>query len=431
MRYIYRSFTIAYVALLAPVVWLKASLGRPLDRERFGLGLPHRWRAKSPIWLVASSVGEVTLALKLIARLRANTDRPLLLTVTTRTGRAHAQAASMPPDVISFHPFDTVGSVQRFLAHFQPAAILLIETELWPTLMECAFERQIPVAQISGRISDHSLQRYRALRPLFAPLLERLEACIMQSDEDAFRVAALGARPDRIEVLGSAKEEYHPPAAEISAEAAERLSAWQAERVFVCGSTRPGEEIALLRVCETAWRKHPTLRLILVPRHLDRIPEIKLALQGRNAAFRLWSELSLTREDRILVVDAMGYLSALYHRAELAFVGGTLVPIGGHNLLEPALAGCPVIYGPHFFQQRRGHRLLQQFGLGHAVDNEAQLEETLSRLLQEGDLRTNCAPSVAVLREHSAHILDEYSARILKLLDKPADTIADGITALR
>lgn len=417
MRFLYHCFTFVYVVPLTVAAFFRSLLWGSGDWQRLALRLPQQARRSHPLWLVASSVGEVTIALKLTARLKSRTRRPILLSVTTATGKRHAEAGAVRPDFICYHPFDLRRITSSYLRFFRPRGVMLIETELWPVLLEAAFEQAVPIAQVSGRISEKSQCRYRALKPIFVPLLQECRAFWMQSARDAERIVELGARAERVEVVGSIKEDYQPPEASLLGEVDEHLGAWRGKRLFVCGSTRPGEEAIMIEAFQSLRRQFADLRLVLVPRHLDRLGEVNEVVARSGLRCRWWTKDPPQPDDEVLIVDTMGKLNALYHRAMIAFVGGTLAPIGGHNLLEPALAGVPVLYGPHYLQQRRGHEILQEQGMGTVVASAAELAEAAQALLADDTLIEEYGRRAQALRAASAHVLDDYVGRILNLIE--------------
>lgn len=416
MKFLYVCLTYCYVVPASILVLILRFFGRARDIERLGWSLPQISPEAHPIWLVASSIGEVTIALKLIERLKQTVDSPIILSVTTVSGRTRATQSEASPDSVFFHPFDTAGSVKRALAHFQPRIIVLVETELWPTLMEKAFELSIPVAQVSGRISERSFRRYRALRPFFAPLIRRCSLLLMQGDEDAQRLRALAGETTIVEVLGSIKEDYLPPDESLLAELASVLSPWKGKTIFTCGSTRPEEEDILCDAFLRIRLSKPALRLIMAPRHLERTDDIEQIIRARGLSCQRWSRAPLTSDVDVLLLDTIGKLNAAYHLSNLAFVGGTLAPIGGHNLLEPALAGCPVLHGPHYFGQLRGHDMLYRFDMGYAVSDVASIAATVDSILSQSGSREEFLAKAVQLRRASSHILDEYIYRLKALM---------------
>ncbi len=417
MKFLYVCLTYCYVVPAALLALLLRPFGRRHDVERLGISLPQVSSSVRPIWLVASSVGEVTIALKVIERLKQSVDSPVILSITTPTGRARAIQAHVRPDVVFFHPFDTAGNVNRTLVHFNPALIVLVETELWPVLMEKSFERSIPVAQISGRMSERSHRRYRALRSYFAPLIRRCSLLLMQGEEDARRLRDLAGESAPIEVIGSIKEDYLPPDESLLKQLKNTLSPWSDKIVFTCGSTRPGEDEILCDAFIHLKNSISDLRLIIAPRHLERVDEIEQILRSRGLSYQLLSKYSPVPDVEVIVLDSIGKLNAVYHLSHIAFVGGTLAPIGGHNLIEPALAGCPVLYGPHYFGQLRGHELLSQFQMGFAVSNPETVDQTVRQILSQKNSRENFLARALRLRLSSSHILDEYIDRIRSVIN--------------
>ncbi|MGB5107809.1 MAG: glycosyltransferase N-terminal domain-containing protein [Candidatus Zixiibacteriota bacterium] len=416
MKYLYVCFTWCYVAPLTIAAWVLHLFGNKHDLERLGRSLSTLDGSSRPVWLVASSVGEVTIALKIIERLKRETAVPVILSVTTATGRARAIQAAPIPDVVFFHPFDTSANVTRTLRHFHPQLIVLVETELWPVLMERAFELDIKIAQVSGRISDKSFRRYLALRPFFAPLLRRCSLLLMQSEDDAARIRALAGDSENIAVIGSVKEDYLPPDTNLLSELRSTLSPWNNAPIFTCGSTRPAEEEILCDAYALLLKTHPGLRMVIAPRHLDRCAEVEAILKARNLSYQRWTSGRPVADTQVLLLDTIGKLNAVYHLSLIAFVGGTLAPLGGHNLLEPALAGCPVLHGPHFFEQIRGHELLHRFEMDFEVSDAADIIAAVSAILNDSQSRANFAAKAANLRNASSHVLDEYIDRLLTVM---------------
>ncbi len=413
MRFLYRCFTYVYViplSVAAVILWLS---GRRDEIERLGVGLKQPDRNRRLLWFVASSVGEVTIAAKIIARLKSSTDYAMLLTVTTKTGRLQAEKLNCGADVIAYQPFDTPLFVKRFLRVYLPAKVILIETELWPTLMELAFGNGAEVMQISGRLTERSLRRYRPMKPLFRPLLRSCSKLLMQSEEDAERLRELAGNEVPIEVVGSAKGEYVPPALEELQRIKEYLCVWHDMIVFTCGSTRPGEEEILLDAFSGIFESHKNARLILAPRHLERMREVVEVVKKSGLNFCRRSEGALTRDTQVLLLDSIGELNLFYHCSDITFVGGTLAPLGGHNLLEPALAGCPVLFGPHFQGQLSGHKVLIQYKMGIEVTDAKQIADTIMTLMENPDSKKIYADRASQLRGANANIVDRYVSEIV------------------
>jgi len=420
MKFLYCCFTFAYaVPLSVYLFWRRWVKGEP-DLERLGRSLPNlsnstTEKQEKPFWLVASSVGEVTVALRLIAALKEH-DLPAIVSVTTPAGRARAVNAASPPAAVFYHPLDRSRYVRRVLAHFRPRAVLLIETELWPVLIETCAEHQVPVLQVSGSISPGSFRRYRALKPFFGKVLSSCRALLMQTRQDEeFATILTDGRPE-ITVAGSLKEKYSPPPPEKLEKCRRFFANWSGKRIWSCGSTRPGEEVMILRTFRELQHEHPELRLVVAPRHLDRMKEVAQLLLQSEIEFELWSESEQVSENTSAVlIDEIGWLNATYHISQLAFVGGTLVPIGGHNLLEPAFAGLPVIYGPFYDEQQLGHELLAEYQLGH-VTSEKNLTTTVSQILSSLTQDSPYRERALRLRQRGSGMVATYVDKILSAI---------------
>jgi 3-deoxy-D-manno-octulosonic-acid transferase len=395
------------------VILLRSLSGNRDDLERLGFRLPQR-NSKSPlIWFVASSVGEVGIALKLIARLKASAQIETVLTVTTPAGRRLAAKQGAEIDFLLYHPFDIPWVVQRFLKRLQPETLVMIETELWPTLLGEAAERKVKLIQVAGRLSKTSLSRYLPLKPVMGPLLRSYRTIMTQSESDAARFLRLGALPRQVSVVGSPKGEYTPPTQEDVQALGELLAAWSENLILVAGSTRPGEEKIVLEAFQKAQDDVPNLKLVLAPRHLTRLDEVMDLLQESGISWRCRSEGGPLVEHSILLLDTIGELNLFYHFADVAFVGGTLSEDGGHNLLEPALAGIPVLHGPHYFNQLSGAESLKRHKLGQVVQGPDDMAAAIVERLREGSPRARCAPIVDELRRAGGDIIDTYVERIL------------------
>ena len=417
MKFLYRCLTYVYVLPLSLAVMIARLFGNRTQIERLGLGLTAIQSDRPPLWVVASSVGEVTIAVKLIKRLKEVADQPVLLTVTTKTGRHNALQSGSHADVVAYHPLDIPKYVRRFLTMYNPSKIILLETELWPSLMTEALGRDIKIMQVSGRLSKKSLHRYLPFVPLFRPLLERCDALLMQSEEDAIRLRELAGEEARIEVIGSLKGEYVPPARADLQKTSDYLQSWQDMRVITCGSTRPGEEVILLDAFALLCKQLHDVRMVLAPRHLERTDEILAQLKRSGLSFCQYSKSILDGQTQVLLLDTIGQLNLFYHFSSVAFVGGTLVPLGGHNLLEPALAGCPVLFGPYYESQRAGHDLLVKYKMGFPVTDAADFCGNVVAIVNDPQAKSIYVARAEALRRKTPRSL---IATLLRLPDEPA-----------
>jgi len=372
------------------------------------------------LWLHGSSVGEAQLVGLLARRMRElRPELPLSASAFTPTGRRQLPA---PPDVDAafFAPLDFRGLPGRVLDGLRPRLLVLVETELWPNLIQEADARGIPVVMVNARLAPERMGRYRRLSGLYRPLLLRLAAVAAQSDEDADRFRALGLAPRAVSVSGNVK--YDLPAPEGDAAALRRRFALdEARPVLVAGSTGVGEESAVLDAFRTLAGDRPDLYLILAPRHPQRCAEVADALRKRGLAFL---PLSAARGDvsqhDVLLVDTVGELAALYRLGTVAFVGGSLVPVGGHNLLEPANVGVPVLFGPHTHHVAEMAATLEREGAGIRVGDASTLAHETARLLDDPALRRGVAARATAVLEANRGALQRTIECILSALDAAA-----------
>jgi 3-deoxy-D-manno-octulosonic-acid transferase len=309
-------------------------------------------RGRRPFWLHAVSVGEVLAVSELLAALRERRpDRPVLVSTVTETGQALAAERLAAAHARIYFPFDLPGCVRRAVGTIQPRLVLLAETELWPNFLRACRDRLIPVVLVNGRISPRSFPRYRLARPFLRRVLGDLTLCLMQTDADAERLRSLGAPADRVRVTGNLK--YDLRAVPVSA--AERR-AWltslgipEGAEVLLAGSTHRGEEEAAVAALSALRQAYPEARLILAPRHPERLAEAEAAAGAAGFASGRWSSRPFAPSFRppVIVVDTVGELARLYALGTVVFVGGSLAPVGGHNILEPAQHGCPILFGPY------------------------------------------------------------------------------------
>ncbi|MEQ6887068.1 lipid IV(A) 3-deoxy-D-manno-octulosonic acid transferase [Halomonas sp. CS7] len=396
-----RAYTVA-LYLLAPLIWKRVwreqLSGRP-RRERLGLIPPTRGEERV-IWLHCASVGEVQAARPLIAALGERwPDYRLVVTTMTATGAERVLALAGSPGKertageVSHHfvPLDFPGAARRFVDRLRPALAIFFETELWPNLLAACDRAAVPVAVVNGRLSPGAFRGYRRLGPLMRDALSHVRWLAAKSAADAERFHALGMPAECSEVVGSLK--FDLAVDDETREVSERLRARLGRRpVWVAGSTHPGEDEQLL-AAHARLRTHlPGALLVLVPRHPRRF-EAVAELSARAG-------LSVSRRSRgewpgddtaVYLGDTMGELLALYGAADLAFVGGSLVPIGGHNLLEPAALGVPVLTGPELANFLDVAEVMREAeALIEVADGEA-LSEALGRLFDDEPERRRLA----------------------------------------
>jgi tetraacyldisaccharide 4'-kinase len=339
------------------------------------------------VWVHAASVGEVQAAVGLVQAIRAR--RPRWETViTTQTATARRWVREKWPEMKAYLvPLDFPWMLSRVYNRIRPKLILIVETELWPNLIWQAVRRDVPAVLVSGRLSPKRLRRYSAWGWLYRPVLNSLDWIGVQSEQEAERFRRAGAQ--RVEVTGNLKLDLLPKG--LTAQQRESmfrsLGLTGRETMMVAGSTHPGEEEIVLSAFEEVHKQHPDLRLILAPRHIERLPEIEPLLKNRGIPYSRRSQGGRLENDRpVLLLDTMGELRDLYGLASVAVVGGTFVPVGGHNLLEPAAYGCPVLYGPHTDHVQDQVELLRDIGIGKEIKDSEEFIKIVKEILSlKGD----------------------------------------------
>lgn len=384
--WVYRGLLTAGLPVAIPALWIRdraTGKKRPPWRERFS-----GWRGPATpggLWIQAVSVGEVEVARRVIAELeRHGSPLPLLLTATTATGLSLARRTLASKIPVYPCPVDLPGPVRRAFARIQPRLFVLVETELWPEMIARAGKLQTPVAVINARLSERSFARYWRIRGLVAPLLEPVTRVLARSETDAERFERLGIHGDRIHITGNLK--YDLVADETPLPWGNRVDAWAADRpVLVAGSTMEGEEAAVLDALTRIPAKFRPF-LILAPRHPERFDVAAATLAARGLVVARRSALGEApgRPDALLL-DTIGELGRAYRFADVAFVGGSLVPTGGHNPLEPAAWGTPVLTGPHVFNFEEIYDELVAAGAVRIVSATDELASVLMAWLTEPD----------------------------------------------
>lgn len=354
-------------------------------RERLGYYDPQLLQAlkeKPVVWIHAVSVGESRAAVPLIKRIRQDyPDHQILLSNVTETGHAIA-LENRDVDHCIFFPFDFSWAVKRSLSQIKPAAIIIVETEIWPNFNRRAHQLGIPVVLVNGRISDRSYPRYRAVRFLLRPILETFSAFCMQSQADSERIMALGAQGGRVENTGNLKFDHELKAisSDQAARNRERFRLPADVSIIVAGSTHDGEEKLLVEAYrELSEKVDRELILVLIPRHPERKKDVQALLKDMEMPCRLRSRLKegdpLLTPKGVLLVDTLGEVMDFYSVADLVFVGGSFVPIGGHNLLEASILAKPVLFGPHVHNFKEISSKLIRAGAGVKVRSQDEFQQ--------------------------------------------------------
>jgi 3-deoxy-D-manno-octulosonic-acid transferase len=352
-------------------------------RQRFGFGLPRPGRPA--IWVHAVSVGEVQAAAPLVRALLArHPGVPLVLTTMTPTGADRARALFAGQVTHCYVPYDLGGAVHRFMDQVRPAIAVILETELWPNLWNECGRRRIPLVLASARVSPRSLRWYRRLVPMFREVLSHGVVIAAQTATDAARFRSLGAAPERTHVTGNIKFDFELPAGVEVRGAEFRASHARGRPVWVAASTHDGEEEQVLAAHRRICQDYPGALLLLVPRHPQRFAAVAdlVRRQGLSLVTRS-SGLLVQPETGVFLGDSMGELAMFYAAADVAFVGGSLVPIGGHNLLEPAALALPMVAGPHNENAADIAALMAACGALQVVPDAAGVAATVADLLAD------------------------------------------------
>ena len=413
--------------LLAPVVIaLEAwkALWNPEYRGRLHqrLGFVVRQQKPGCLWVHAVSVGEVQAAAGLIRELRRRLpDIEVVLTTVTPTGAQRVAALFGAEVRHCYLPYDLPGSVHRFLDRIAPSVAIILETEIWPTLYHQLGRRGIPLVMASARVSTRSVDRYRRMATLFRETLSHGIVIGAQSPADAERFRAIGAAPDRVRVTGNVKFDLEVPPAAVDAGREFRARSAAGRPVWIAGSTHEGEEEAVLVAHGLVRARHPSALLILVPRHPQRFDAVRSLLRKRGHSFaqRSSGEPPSVSQD-VFLVDTLGELQMFYAAADVAFVGGSLVPIGGHNLLEPAALGLPILSGPHTQNAQDIAELLAQAGVVRIVRSREELAQRVSDYFDDpGQARRDGARGLEVIAQ-SRGAVDRLVEMVLPLLSPKA-----------
>jgi len=415
-----------YNGLLLPVraavgLWRLWATRRPELARELGERLARTVPEVPPrgVWLHGASVGEAKLVSAVAERLRRfEPSLPVARSAFTRAGRAELVRAR-PEEACFFAPFDFPGLPTRLLEALRPRLVGLIETEIWPNLLEEAARSGIPVCLLNARLAPERMRRYRWLRGLYGPLLSRIERIGAQTEEDAARFLELGAREAAVTVTGNMKYDLPPPTTDRPA-LRRRFGIEESRPVVAAGSTAPGEDGTILDGLLEARRSHPDLFLLLAPRHPDRSARIEKEAEARGVRLHRLSSRSDREAGRTdgLLVDTLGDLPSLWPLADVAFVGGSLVPVGGHNVLEPASCGVPVVFGPFTHHIADPAAILEREGAAVRVREGGELGRLFAELLADRARRSRMADRARAVLEAHRGALDRSVRLVTGLLER-------------
>ena len=411
--------------LLLPVfvryLWL--SRLEPAYRRRWGERLG--WVScdqPGALWVHAVSLGEVRAAIPLVEELLA-LGQQILLTCHTPAGAQQVRSQFGERVQHCLAPLDTPGSVRRFLDRASPRALVLIEAELWPGLLFSCRRRNIPVLLANARMSEHSARGYGRWVGLFGPLFAGIRRVLARTSQDRYRLVELGFTPDKVEVAGDLKyclrglEQTRHQSEELAAQ----MGLGEGRQLMVAGSTHPGEEELLLEAMRSLWQQQPQLLLVLAPRQPRRFEQVSVWLQEQGVKWHRRSAGGpVPPATQVLLLDGTGELGAWYFLATVAFVGGSLVPAGGHNVLEPAAAACPVLTGAHLDNFAEAAEQLERAGALRRVDSAAALAQMAGAALADpADSRKRGEEGLALVVAGQGS-LEHHLKAVQSLLEDPA-----------
>ena len=410
----------ALLYLVAPLAFAATALRGlrdPSYRDRLGerLGFTQLRFATPPLWIHAVSVGEVQAAAVLVRALAQRyPQHPILVTTATPTGAQRVRALFGDSVRHAYLPYDLPGAVRRFLARTTPALAIVMEREIWPNLFRACFERRIPILLASARISERSGQRHRRFAGLFREALACDVTIAAQTAADAGRFRAIGIPTAAVHVTGNVKFDFEVPE-EARRTGAHIRTELGSRSVWIAGSTHEGEEDIVLDAHERVRAARSDALLLLVPRHPNRFDAVKSWLRARNVRFVTRSAReAIAADTSVLLVDTLGELLSFYAAANVAFVGGSLVPIGGHNLLEPAALNRPIIVGPHNFNAADIAQMFLASGAAVQVESATQLAAAVLDLLTNAARRDEMIAKAHALLQANRGSL----ARVLSLVDE-------------
>lgn len=376
--------------------------------------MPSKWKQhltfqlpkveSSPVWVHACSMGEVSSVAPLILRI-VNHQHHVHLTVVTRTGFAHAKRLFGDSITVSWLPWDLPFLMPRFIKHLQPSLLILCETEFWPGMLKACKKHHIPIVGINTRISDRSFPKYHATRFFWKRWLGAVNLFLAQSQTDAQRLQQIGITPSKIKAVGNLKFAVQAP--EVDANQIRQMLDPTTQRpILIIASTHDNEEAQILSLLPQWQRVQPNLLTLIVPRHPERFHDVEKLLQKNAVSYTRYAQ-ERTGHESVVLIDAMGVLTKLYTIADLVFIGGSLVPIGGHNPLEPAICGRGVITGQHTQNFRAVFDGMQHQGATIIVQDKKELGAAIARLLEKPDELKQLHAQATLFMQNQNQVLDD------------------------
>lgn len=426
VRFLYTALLMVLLPWIFIRLWVRGlRFGAYRERWLERLGVVPFPPLERVIWVHAVSVGEALAAIPLIRRLKQEYPNPILVTTMTPTGSERIQAAfkdQLGHQIYHCYcPYDYPFALRRFFSRIKPALGILMETELWPNLLHACETRQIPMMIANARLSPRSLRRYGWLGGLMRRLFQPIQAVAVQSHLDAERFIQLGYPFEHIWETGNIKFDLQLPPYLQEAGLELRNELGRDRLIWIAASTHDSEENVVLDVFTQLKRDFPALLLMLVPRHPDRFHKVAHLCQEKGlTVIRRSQKLPCTSETDVFLGDTMGEMPLFYAASDIAFVGGSFVPVGGHNLLEPAALGLPVLTGPHLFNFVYISALLVEANGATIVNTQAELVAQLRHLLQSAPARAAQGQNAKQVVEQNKGALDKLMALIAQQIQGKA-----------
>ena len=359
---------------------VRASMGNELWRGRLGL---IEEQNNIDIWIHAASVGEAKVAGYLIDYVvKKEPQTRIYLTTMTVAGHEIAKSIKSKSVLTGYFPIDQMAAISRTFKQIKPRIVVIAETEIWPNLITTAHSQNVPMVLVNGRMSNKAFKKYKLFPRTMSRLLSCYEKFLVKTNSDKQKFSFFGVSEKKLAVIGDMKFDAPllPRSAGRIQEIRGRLGAAASDFVFVAGSTRPGEEALLIQMYQKLKIQSKQVHLVIAPRHLNRLDEIKSELSKQAIAYAIYGSDSI--KNNVTLVEEMGVLEDLYLAADLAFVGGTLVDIGGHNILEPVWAGTPVVFGPYTTNVKEAEEYILKNNYGAVVSGVELLTDITVKLMQ-------------------------------------------------
>lgn len=369
-----------YIGLFLALPWYALRFRKYLPTLKDRLGYPNIPKLRRSVWIHAVSVGEVKSVQGLIEKLRpAHPGQPIVVSTSTPAGQELARNTAGLADHVIYFPLDLPGILRRTLDLVNPELVLIAETEIWPNFLRECRKRNIRVVMVNGRISDRSFPRYRFARRWLKRVLDDYTLLGMQTETDRERIQSIGADGSKVTVFGNLKYDAGQASSTLSPEYSELLA--QLPSLWIAASTMPDEEAFILAAFVQLRLHHPGLKLMIAPRHPHRFGAVEELVRAMGLSCGLRSRMQIRAD--VLLLDSIGELASVFRYASVVFMGGTLVPRGGHNILEPAAVGKPIVFGPHMENFQEIRRQFLDADAAVEVGDTSGLVEAVDRLLAD------------------------------------------------